>query len=105
MYDLVIKGGRVIDPSQKIDGPMDVAVSGGKIAGVLPDIPPGEAGTHIDAAARSSPPGLIDMHTHVCDGVLNNGANPDVVGVDQGVTTVVDAAVPDKRSLRAFPGM
>ena len=70
MYDLVIKGGRVIDPSQKIDGPMDVAVSGGKIAGVLPDIPPGEAGTHIDAAGKIVTPGLIDLHTHVYDGFL-----------------------------------
>ena len=40
MYDLVIKGGRVIDPSQKIDGPMDVAVSGGKIADSHAGYPP-----------------------------------------------------------------
>jgi len=90
MYDLLIRGGRVIDPAQGIDGPMDVAVSGGKIAGVAPGIPPREAGKVIDATDRIVTPGLIDLHTHVYDGFLNNGANPDVVGVNQGVTTVVD---------------
>jgi dihydroorotase len=103
MYDLVIKGGRVIDPSQKIDGPMDVAVSGGKIAKVMPDIPPGEAGTVIDAAGKIVTPGLIDLHTHVYDGVLNNGANPDVVGVNQGVTTVVDGGSAGHALFAGFP--
>ena len=103
MYDLVIKGGRVIDPSQKIDGPMDVAVSGGKIASVMPDIPAGGAGTVIDAAGRIVTPGLIDMHTHVYDGVLNNGANPDVVGVNQGVTTVVDGGSAGQALFEGFP--
>jgi len=90
MYDLVIRGGRVIDPAQGIDGPMDVAVGGGKIAAVMPDIPLREAGNVIDATGKMVTPGLIDLHTHVYDGFLNNGANPDVVGVSQGVTTVVD---------------
>jgi len=103
MYDLVIKGGRVIDPTQKIDGPMDVAVSGGKIAGVLPDIPPGEAGRLIDAAGKIVTPGLIDLHTHVYDGFLNNGANPDVVGVDQGVTTVADGGSAGHALFAGFP--
>ncbi len=103
MYDLVIKGGRVIDPSQKIDGPMDVAVSGSKIAGVMPDIPPREAGTLIAAAGRIVTPGLIDLHTHVYDGFLNNGANPDVVGVNQGVTTVVDGGSAGQALFAGFP--
>jgi len=103
MYDLVIKGGRVIDPTQKIDGPMDVAVSGGKIAGVLLDIPPGEAGRLIDAAGKIVTPGLIDLHTHVYDGFLNNGANPDVVGVDQGVTTVADGGSAGHALFAGFP--
>ncbi|MBU3970028.1 MAG: amidohydrolase family protein, partial [Alphaproteobacteria bacterium] len=81
MYDLLIKGGRVIDPAQNIDGLMDVAVSGGKIANVMPNIPLPAAGNVIDATDRIVTPGLIDMHTHVYDGFLNNGANPDVVGV------------------------
>lgn len=90
MYDLLIKGGRVIDPAQNIDRSMDVAVSGGKIADVMANIPLREAGKVIDATDRIVTPGLIDLHTHVYDGFLNNGANPDVVGVNQGVTTVVD---------------
>ena len=103
MYDLVIKGGRVIDPSQKIDGTMDVAVRGGKIAGVMPDIPPGEARTLIDAAGRIVTPGLIDLHVHAYDGVLNNGANPDVIGVDQGVTTVADGGSAGHALFAGFP--
>jgi len=89
-YDLLIKGGRIIDPAQHIDGLMDVAVSGAKIAGVHADIPAGEASNVIDASGRIVAPGLIDAHLHVYHRVLNNGADPEVVGVYQGVTTVVD---------------
>jgi dihydroorotase len=90
MYDLLIKGGRVIDPAQNIDGLMDVAVSGGKIANVMTNVPLQEAGNVIDATDKIVTPGLIDLHTHIYHGFLNNGVNPDVVGVNQGVTTVVD---------------
>ena len=53
--------------------------------------------------AGSLPPGLIDLHTHVYDGVLNNGANPDVVGVNQGVTTVVDGGSAGQALFAGFP--
>jgi dihydroorotase len=103
MYDLLIKGGRVIDPSQNIDGVFDVAVSGGKIAVVPPPVDPGEAANCIDAAGRIVTPGLIDMHTHVSDGLMHCGANPDVVGVNQGVTTVVDAGSAGHSLFEGFP--
>lgn len=103
MYDLVIKGGRVIDPAQRIDGPLDVAVSGGKIAALLPDIPPAEAGRVIAADGRVVTPGLIDLHTHAYDGFLNNGAPPDVIGVNQGVTTVVDGGSAGCALFTGFP--
>lgn len=103
MYDLLIKGGRVIDPSQKIDGVMDVAVSGAKIAAIQSNIDPGGVARVIDAIGRIVTPGLIDVHTHVYDGLLNNGANPDMVGVNQGVTTVVDGGSAGHAIFAGFP--
>ncbi len=103
MYDLLIKGGRVIDPSQKIDGVMDVAVGGAKIAAIESNIDPGGIARVIDATGRIVTPGLIDIHTHVYDGFLNNGANPDMVGVNQGVTTVVDGGSAGHAIFAGFP--
>jgi dihydroorotase len=103
MYDLLIRGGRVIDPSQNIDGLMDVAVREGKIDGLLPHSTLTEAADSIDARGKIVTPGLIDMHAHVCDGILNNGANPDVTGVYQGVTTVADGGSAGHAIFEGFP--
>ena len=103
MHDLLVKGGRVIDPSQKVNGLMDVAVSGGRISGIGPEIPCREAQEVVDATGKIVVPGLIDLHTHVYDGFLNNGANPDVVGVNQGVTTLVDGGSAGQAIFAGFP--
>ena len=103
MIDLLIRGGRVIDPSQNVDGLMDIAVTGGRISGVMPDIPAEGAGKVIDATGRIVTPGLIDLHVHAYDGFLNNGANPDVIGVNQGVTTVVDGGSAGHALFAGFP--
>jgi dihydroorotase len=103
MYDLLIKGGRVIDPSQRIDAVMDVAVSGAKIAAVRPDIDPRGIANVIEATGRFVTPGLIDLHTHIYDGVLNNGVSPDMAGVNQGVTTVVDGGSAGHAIFEGFP--
>ena len=91
MYDLLIKGGTVIDPSQNLNGLNDVAVEDGKIARVAPNIPAEEATRVIDVAGKIVTPGLIDLHTHVYDGVNGNGVKADLGGVRAGVTTMVDA--------------
>ena len=91
MYDLLIKGGTVIDPSQNIHGPNDVAVENGKIALVAPNIPAEEATRVIDVAGKIVTAGLIDLHTHIYDGVNGNGVKADLGGVRAGVTTMVDA--------------
>jgi dihydroorotase len=103
MYDLIIKGGRVIDPAQNIDGIMDVAVDGGKIAKVAADIPSEEAKRVRNAAGKIVTPGLIDVHTHVYDGVIENGVSPDDLGVKQGVTTVVDCGSAGWATFGGFP--
>jgi dihydroorotase len=62
-YDLIIKGGRVIDPSIRLDAVRDVAISKGRIAAVESNIP-GDASETIDAQGKIVAPGLIDIHTH-----------------------------------------
>jgi dihydroorotase len=89
-YDLILKGGHVIDPSQKIDGVMDVAFRDGKAAGVGKDLKPG-ADTEIrDVRGYYVTPGLIDMHTHVYWGGTSLGIDPDEFCRTSGVTTSVD---------------
>ncbi|MFC1985066.1 amidohydrolase/deacetylase family metallohydrolase [Chloroflexota bacterium] len=99
MYDLLIKGGRVIDPAQNIDDKLDIAVTGDKVAVLDKDIPSQKGQQVIDAREKIVTPGLIDLHCHVpggtrnhiTDGVLISHIAPDTAGVNQCVTTVVDA--------------
>lgn len=91
MYDLIIKGGTVIDPAEGINGINDVAIENGKIAKVAPSIPPEESKRVIEVKGKIVTPGLIDLHTHVFDGVNGNGVKADLGGVRAGVTTMVDA--------------
>ncbi|WP_219460103.1 amidohydrolase family protein [Nonomuraea rhizosphaerae] len=96
--DLLIKGGRVLDPGQGLDGVMDVAVTGGRVSAIGEDLPAGEARRVIDVSGsgRYVVPGLIDIHTHVAHGAITpgvgmEGCDPDAIGVGSGVTTLVDA--------------
>src|SRR3954467_2613568 len=64
-YDLLIKGGRVMDPSRRFDQTAcDVAIKGGKIAAVRPNISASSAAEIVDASGKLVVPGLIDIHTH-----------------------------------------
>ena len=103
MYDLLIKGGRVIDPGQNIDDKRDVAITGDKIAKVAKDIPAKEARKVVAAEGKVVTPGLIDVHCHVYDGIYINGAEPDAAGVRQGVTTVVDGGTAGEATFGGFP--
>lgn len=102
MYDLLIKGGRVIDPAQSIDDKLDIAISGGKIATVAKDIPATESQQVIDAKDKIVTPGLIDVHTHVYDGVMKIAVEPDIAGVKQGVTTVGDGGSAGEATFAGF---
>lgn len=103
MYDIVIKGGRVIDPAQNLDGTMDVAINGDKIAAVNRDISPQEGKRRIDAKGKIVTPGLVEMHAHVFDGVMKIALEPDVAGVKHAVTTVVDGGSAGEATFNAFP--
>ena len=100
-YDLILRGGRVIDPAQGLDGVMDVAVRHGRIAAVEPRIT-GPASEAVDVSGKLVLPGMIDTHAHVFRYVSGRfGLEADDVGVRSGVTTVVDQGGP---SVLTFPG-
>lgn len=101
--ELVLRGGRVIDPANGIDGVMDVAIADGKVAAVAPTVL-APAGTQVvDCANRLVIPGMIDTHAHVTQYITGTfGLNPDWVGVQSGVTTLVDQGGPSCVTLGAF---
>jgi dihydroorotase len=101
-YDLLLRGGHVIDPASGINGVMDVAVRDGKIAAVQKDILPASAKEVVDVRGKLVIPGMIDTHAHVYQYVSGRfGLNADMVGVHSGVTTLVDQGGP---SCMTFPG-
>ena len=84
-YDLILKGGRVIDPSVKLDAIRDVAISGGRIAAVQPSIAAAAAQT-FDARGKLVVPGLIDIHSHYV-----RAATGPAMALEDGVTGWIDA--------------
>jgi dihydroorotase len=90
-FDILIKGGHLIDPAAKREGHFDIAISGRKIAAIAPSIPAETAKVVHDITGQIVMPGLIDTHGHVYQHVTGVfGVNPDLVGVSSGSTTVVD---------------
>ncbi len=103
MYNLLIKGDRVIDQSQNIDGKFDIAITDGKVTTIDKDIPPQESKQVIDAKEKIVTPGLIDLHCHVNGGIAPRGIDPDIAGVNQSVTTVVDGGSTGEAIFSVFP--
>ena len=103
MYDLLLKGGTVVDPSVGLHGVHDIAIQGGKIARLAPTIGREEATQVVDVAGKLVMPGLIDLHAHVFGGFISNGVHPDVGGVYAGVTTIVDAGSAGCATFGGFP--
>ena len=108
-FDLVIRGGRLIDPRNNRDGQFDVAIRNGLIAAIEPNIPANRAKKSIDAAGLLITPGMIDLHVHVFynSAIPNawagdNSVQPDAFSFRTGVTTMVDAGSSGWRNFEQF---
>ncbi len=89
-HSFVLRGGRVIDPAQKIDGVRDVAFADGKVARVGPNLPADGATAIRDVSGTIVVPGLIDLHTHVYWGGTSLGIDAEDFCRRSGVTTAID---------------
>ena len=102
-FDTILKGGRVIDPAQGLDGIADVAIAGETIAAVGQNLPAGPETAVVDVAGRIVVPGMIDTHAHVYQYVTGKfGLSADMVGLQSGVTTVLDQGGPSCMTLPGF---
>lgn len=107
-YDLLLKGGRVIDARNRIDEQMDVAIKAGKIAKVVRNIPESSSKKVVNVSGLIVAPGLINIHTHVFAGSQPGFADgpgsqlPDAFGPRSGITTVVDAGTTGWRTFPEF---
>jgi dihydroorotase len=108
-YDLLLRGGHVIDPKNKISSARDVAIAEGKVAAVAERINPAEALKVVDVSGLYVTPGLIDIHTHVFAGTGepgsyagDNSVYPDGFTFRVGVTTVADAGCAGWRNFEDF---
>ncbi len=99
-YDILLKGGHVIDAANSIDAPRDVAIKGTVIARVAPNIPAAQGKKVIDAAGLYVVPGLIDLHFHAYG--YSGSIFPDDTALIAGTTTVVDAGGAGYRTFDDF---
>ena len=90
-FDVLIRGGEVVDPGGGKEGRLDVAIERDRIAAVDQDISPESAFHVVDASGQIVTPGLVDLHTHVFHKITYWGIDPDPVASRTGVTTWNDA--------------
>ena len=100
-YDLIIKGGTLIDPAEGIHAEKDIGFANNLVAEIGDDLPEREASNVLDARERLVTPGMIDLHVHVFPGISHFGIEPDPTCLVRGATTVVDAG---SAGADTFPG-
>jgi dihydroorotase len=101
-FDLLIRGGRVIDPKRNFSSSADVGILDGKVAAIAPSLDAASARNVLDARGRIVTPGLVDIHVHVYDGVAPLGIPADPNCIAKGVTSVLDAG---SAGAHTFPGL
>lgn len=101
-YDLLIKGGWVIDPANGINGAADVGLYRGQVAAVGAGLDENVAAKVFSADGYLVCPGLVDAHTHVADAMMPVSIDPDLTGLPTGVTTLIDAGSSGARTFAGF---
>ena len=108
-YDLLLKGGHVIDPKNHTSAVRDVGILNGKVAAMAPDIPASQSRKVVKVGGLYVAPGLIDIHAHVFNGTNgpmlaggNTSIYPDTFAFRTGVTTVVDAGSSGRHNFAQF---
>lgn len=102
IYDVVLKGGHVIDPKNKRNGQMDIGIAGARISKIAPRIPAAQGRRVVDAGGYYVTPGLIDIHVHFDAVGAPLGLNPDHNALRHGVTTAVDAGSAGWKNFETF---
>lgn len=100
-YELILKGGLVFDPASSLKGSYDVAFSHGRVAAIDPSIDPCLAENIQDVSGQMVVPGVVDIHTHCCDGI-GGSTHPDLIGIGRGSTTIVDGGSTGAATFGAF---
>jgi dihydroorotase len=102
MYDILLTGGRVVDPSQNLDAVTDIAFSDGKVAAVGTNLAKDGAKETRDVSGKVVTPGLVDIHAHVYWGATYLGVEPERVARASGTTTFVDAGTAGAGTFHGF---
>ncbi|MEO6350923.1 MAG: amidohydrolase/deacetylase family metallohydrolase [Candidatus Limnocylindrales bacterium] len=102
VYDLLIKGGSIVDPVAGTTTAGDIAVTGGRISAIAPSLAENDANQIVDARGLLVVPGLVDLHVHVWSGVAELAIDNDPNHLARGTTTVVDAGSSGSNTFRGF---
>ena len=101
-HDLMLTGGHVIDPSQGLDGPANVAFRNGKVSAIGPKLDPKSAKVTRSARGLTVVPGILDLHTHVYWGGTALGIDADALARKSGTTTSIDAGSTGAANFHGF---